>query len=178
MSLLSKLIRDKGFKKIGEGTTGSEIYINLNELTGNFDLVIANEGSKFFKEFELNDDILDKLFSLVYKDYKYVEKENLENISNYSKYLEENENYKILRVNLRNIKDKIHLKKESLIKVDNTDFIISLMTVLFVNEDLADVNVINLDFTTTAKITDYIVKLAKQQEKLFKENNKGEDKNV
>lgn len=181
MSLLSKLINEKGYKKLCEGDTGSDIYICMNDTTGNFDLLIANEGSKYFKEFELNDNILLKLFSVIYKDFKYEEDKSVADKSSFAKYLEESQNYETLKVNVRNIKDKIIIKKESFLKVDKTDFVFSIMTVLFVNDALTDVNVINLSFETTSKITDFIIKLAKEKKQEFEENlinNEGDVKNV
>ena len=64
------LLQNKGYTLVHKSQQGNDIYLAIEPETGNVCIITANEGSQYFKEIILPEEVTDRLFSIIYKDYE------------------------------------------------------------------------------------------------------------
>lgn len=171
---LTRLIHEKGYSLVKRGITGNDLYFAMEPQTGLVCLLIANEGSKYFKELLLHDAVVDKLFTIVYKDYKSVEFVKVEEPTGTAQLFIDNEGFEILTQVKRKI-DKIGvtMTNEYLIRnLAKSEGVVSLAHIAHVDNTLTNANIVNLTVEEVTVFLQHLVKVAKK----LQEEIKGEEK--
>lgn len=160
-SLLKKLIENKGYTLVQEGEHGSDIYLALDPQTGAICLLIASEGSQYFKEIVLADEQVNYMFTLM-EESSDSKNELPTPKTNLGKFLNNREGFTLLHTLEKEVGKEIKKTNEALIRNLKEEQVLSLTRVAYINEFLTDVTVINLTYQEVHTICSYLVELAKK----------------
>ena len=173
-SNLKKLIEEKGYELVHEGTQGNDLYFALDAQTGNVCLLVANEGSRYFKELFLNDIVVDKLFHTVCEDYKFNYITEIKEPTETAKNFINTEKFEILSQMKRPIND-MTMTNEFLVRIMKEEHVVSIAHVAHIDNILTNINIVNLTYEEIVIFTKHIVDVARK----IKENQESEEnKNV
>lgn len=158
-SHLTMLLQNKGYTLVHKSQQGNDIYLAIEPETGNVCIITANEGSQYFKEIILPEEVTDRLFSIIYKDYEVQptkEIEGTDTVKCFKKY----EDFDLVSKSERKINDVV-ITNEGLIRNIVDDQVISFANISHVNNILTNINIINLSYEEVLSITNYLIELAK-----------------
>lgn len=174
-SPLQNLIMNKGYTLIQKGEHGSDIYLAIDPQTGAICLLLASEGSQYFKEIVLADEQLDYMFALM--------EERLDKLNEFpapktrlGKHLTNREDFIALNTFEKEAGKDIKRINEALIRNLKEDQVLSLMRLAYINEYLTDVVVVNLTYQEVYVICNYLVELAKKAQEAAKQAEMKEEK--
>ena len=160
-SPLQKLIANKGYTQIHEGQHGSDIYLAIDPQTGAICLLIANEGSQYFKEIVLADEQVDYMFALM--------EGRLDKLNEFptpktrlGKHIVNREDFIALNILEKEVGKEIKKTNEAFVRNLKEEQVVSLTRVAYINEFLTDVTIINLTYDEVHIICSYLVELAKK----------------
>lgn len=159
---------------IQKGEHGSDIYLAIDPQTGAICLLLASEGSQYFKEIVLADEQLDYMFALM---------EERSSINEFpapktrlGKHLTNREDFITLNTFEKEAGKDIKRTNEALIRNLKEDQVLSLMRLAYINEYLTDVIVVNLTYQEVYVICNYLVELAKKAQEAAKQAEIKEEK--
>ena len=159
--LLKMLLANKGYTLIHEGEQGSDIYLAIDPQTGAICLLMASEGSQYFKEIVLADEQVDYMFALV--------EGRLDKLNEFpapktrlGKHLINREDFIALNTLEKEVGKEINKTNEALIRNLKEEQVLSLARVAYINEFLTDVTIVNLTYQEVHTICAYLVELAKK----------------
>lgn len=160
-SPLQKLIVNKGYTQIHKGQHGSDIYLAIDPQTGAICLLLANEGSQYFKEIVLADDQVDYMFALM--------EGRLDKLNEFptpktriGKHIVNREDFIALHILEKEVSKEIKKTNEAFVRNLKEEEVLSLARVAYINEFLTDVTIINLTYDEVHIICSYLVELAKK----------------
>lgn len=161
--LLKMLLANKGYTLIHEGEQGSDIYLAIDPQTGAICLLMASEGSQYFKEIVLADEQVDYMFALV--------EGRLDKLNEFpapktrlGKHLINREDFIALNTLTREVSKEIIRTNEAFVRNLKEEQVLSLTRVAYINEFLTDVTIVNLTYQEVHIICSYLVELAKKAE--------------
>lgn len=158
---MKKLIANKGYTLVHESEQGSDIYLAIDPQTGAICLLLANEGSQYFKEIVLADAQINYMFALM--------EGNLDLLGDFpttktrlGKHLVNRENFIALNTLEKEVSKEIKRTNEAFVRNLKDDQVLSLTRVAYINEHLTDVIIVNLTYQEVRIICEYLVYLAKK----------------
>ena len=159
-SPLQKLIFNKGYKLIYEGEQGSDIYIAIDPQTGAICLLMASEGSQYFKEIVLADAQVNYMFALMENNFDSLDEFPTPKTS-LGKFINNREGFTALNTLEKEVGKDIKRTNEAFVRNLKEDQVLSLTRVAYINEYLTDVIIVNLTYQEVNVICTYLVELAK-----------------
>lgn len=158
---MKKLLVNKGYTQIHEGEQGADIYLAIDPQTGAICLLLANEGSQYFKEIVLADEQVDYMFAVLANDFSQVY-----NKSPYTtalgKYLVNRENFETLSYSTKDVGKEIKKTNEALVRNLKEEQVLSLTRIAYINDYITDATIVNLTYEEVQIICNYLVELAKK----------------
>lgn len=158
---MKKLIANKGYTLVHEGEQGSDIYLAIDPQTGAICLLMANEGSQYFKEIVLADAQVTYMFALM--------EGNLDLLGDFpttrtrlGKHIVNREDFIALHIIEKEVSKVIKKTNEAFIRNLKEEEVLSLARVAYINEFLTDVTIVNLTYQEVHTICAYLVELAKK----------------
>lgn len=158
---MQNLIMNKGYTLVQKGEHGSDIYLAIDPQTGAICLLLANEGSQYFKEIVLADEQVDYMFALM--------EGNLDKLNEFptpktriGKHIVNREDFIALNTLTREVNKEIKRTNEAFVRNLKEDQVLSLMRLAYINEYLTDVIVVNLTYQEVYVICNYLVELVKK----------------
>ena len=152
---------NKGYKLIHEGEQGSDMYLTIDPQTGAICLLMASEGSQYFKEIVLADEQVDYMFALM--------EGNLDKLNEFpavktrlGKHLTNREDFIALNTLTREVSKEVKRTNEAFVRNLKDDQVLSLTRVAYINEYLTDVIIVNLSYQEVRVICEYLIYLAKK----------------
>ena len=152
---------NKGYTLVQKGEQGSDIYLAIDPQTGAICLLMASEGSQYFKEIVLADEQVDYMFALM--------EGNLDKLTDchaadtrLGKHLVNREDFIPLNTLTREVSKEIKRTNEAFVRNLKDDQVLSLTRVAYINEYLTDVIIVNLTYQEVRVICAYLVELAKK----------------
>lgn len=152
---------NKGYTLIQKGEQGSDIYLAIDPQTGAICLLLASEGSQYFKEIVLADAQVNYMFALM--------EGNLDMLGDFpttktrlGKHLTNREDFIALNTLEKEVGKEINKTNEALIRNLKEEQVLSLARVAYINEFLTDVTIVNLTYQEVHTICAYLVELAKK----------------
>ena len=168
-SNLKKLIEEKGYELVQQGTQGNDLYFALDAQAGNVCLLVANEGSRYFKELFLNDIVVDKLFNIVCEGYKFNYLPDIKEPTETAKNFIKTEQFEILSQMKRPIND-MTMTNEFLVRVIEKGHVVSIAHIAHIDDIVTNINIISLTFEEVVTFTKHIVEVAKKMKENQKES--------
>lgn len=166
---MKKLLVNKGYTQIHKGEYGTDIYLAIEPLTGAICLIVATEGSQYFKEMVLADTQVEFMFNVgsgeVPTSFGYVPSK-----TSLGKYLLREDFKTVYRFEKEVVTDVVRAN-EAFVRYIKEEELLSLAKVAYVNETLADISIINLTIEEVHIICDYLAGLytkAKEAEEAAK----------
>ena len=160
-SPLKKLITNKGYTLIHESEQGSDIYLAIDPQTGAICLLLANEGSQYFKEIVLADAQVNYMFALM--------EGKLDLLGDFpttktrlGKHIVNREDFIPLHILEKEVSKVIKKTNEAFVRNLKEEEVLSLARVAYINEFLTDVIIINLTYDEVRIICNYLIELAKK----------------
>lgn len=160
-SPLQKLIANKGYTQIHEGQHGSDIYLAIDPQTGAICLLMASEGSQYFKEIVLTDEQVNYMFALMEADVDEITECHGAETS-LGKHLVCSEDFRTLNTIEKEVGKDIKKTNEALVRNLRNDQVLSLARIAYINEFLTDVVIVNLTYEEVQIICNYLIELAKK----------------
>ena len=152
---------NKGYTLVQKGEQGSDIYLAIDPQTGAICLLMASEGSQYFKEIVLADEQVDYMFALM--------EGRLDKLNEFpapktrlGKHLTNREDFITLNTLEKEVGKEINTTTEALRRNLKEEQVVSLTRVAYINEFLTDVTIVNLTYQEVALICGYLVTLAKK----------------
>lgn len=152
---------NKGYTLVQKGEQGSDIYLAIDPQTGAICLLLASEGSQYFKEIILADAQVDYMFAIL--------EGRLDKLNEFpapktrlGKHLTNREDFITLNTLEKEVGKEINKTNEALIRNLKEEQVLSLARVAYINEFLTDVTIVNLTYQEVALICGYLVTLAKK----------------
>ena len=158
---MKKLIANKGYTLVREGEYGSDIYLAIDPQTGAICLLMASEGSQYFKEIVLDDRQVDYMFSLLEGSLKQFNKCVVPQ-TKLAKHLVNREDFTDVNTLEKEVGKEIKKTNEALVRNLEKDQVLSLTRVAYINEYLTDVTIVNLTYDEIRIICNYLIELAKK----------------
>ena len=157
---MKQLLVNKGYTLIHEGNFGTDLYIAIDPHTGAICLIVANEGSQYFKEIVLADAQIEIMFEVATGEaligYGYVPsktglgkhllKEDFKNVSSFEKEVGKG----IIKTN------------EAFVRNIAEEEMLSLARVAHINNTLVDICIVNLTYAEVSVICGYLAELAQK----------------
>lgn len=152
---------NKGYKLIHEGEQGSDIYLAIDAQTGAICLLMASEGSQYFKEIVLADEQVDYMFALMEGSFDKLNEFPAAK-TRLGKQLTNREDFIALNTLTREVSKEINRTNEAFVRNLKEDQVLSLTRVAYINEYLTDVVIVNLTYQEVRVICEYLIYLAKK----------------
>lgn len=152
---------NKGYTLVQKGEQGSDIYLAIDPQTAAICLLMASEGSQYFKEIVLSDEQVNYMFALM--------EGHLDKLNEFpapktrlGKHLTNREDFITLNTLEKEVGKEINKTNEALIRNLKEEQVVSLTRVAYINEFLTDVTIVNLTYQEVKVICEYLVELAKK----------------
>ena len=152
---------NKGYTLVQKGEHGSDIYLAIDPQTGAICLLMASEGSQYFKEIVLADAQVDYMFALVEGRLDKLDEFPVAK-TRLGKQLANREDFIALNTLEKEVGKEINKTNEALIRNLKEEQVLSLTRVAYINEFLTDVTIVNLTYQEVHIICTYLVELAKK----------------
>ena len=163
---MKKLLANKGYSLVHKGQFGTDLYVAIDPQTAAICLIVANEGSQYFKEIVLSDNQIEYMFATVsgdtVTDWGYVPSK-----TGLGKYLLK-EDFKAVHSFEKEVSKEVTRTNEAFIRNIAEEEILSLARVAHINNTLVDICIVNLTYTEVSIICKYLADLAQKAEEQAK----------
>ena len=156
-----------------KGEFGTDLYVAIDPHTGAICLIVANEGSQYFKEIALADAQVEFLFAKAFrepvKDSMYIQSK-----ASFGKNLIKEGFYTVYSIE-KEIAKGIVKTNEALVRDAKDEEVVSVARIAYIDKTLADLCIVNLTYHEVSLICGYLSQLVDQAQQAVEETEKKEE---
>ena len=163
---MKKLLVNKGYTQVHNGEYGTDLYVAIDPHTGAICLIVANEGSQYFKEIVLTDEQIEFLFA---KALRAPVKTGMFITSKapFSKSLLKEDFHTVYSID-KEVAKGVKKTNEALVRDAKDEEVISLARVAYIDNMLADLCIVNLTYQEVSIFCGYLSQLVEQAQEAEK----------